>query len=180
MLTKSLTSIKEALIEKTSSIFINNEEVQLSPSTMVFSLSHENSFNPLPGDLKKLFRVVSYNSPDTLKLLEIGLVECGILLTQTITPKIRSFFSLLTNMFEGFSAGFGEKKIAEFLQCVQENFKDILKWKDGLKIAKELSTVTEIPDVLNQESSNFDGIDPVDTPDNVCKHFGSIRKSGFH
>lgn len=171
MLTKSLVAIKDALVNKKSSITINNsEEVPLLPSTAVFSLSHQNCFSPLPEDLKKLFRVVSYTSPNLSKLLEVGLIKAGMLLTQNIVPKIHSFLMLLKDVFEMFSAGFEEKKISELTHCIHENFKDVLKWKDGAKIAKELSTVTEVVDApSNPDPSNMEGIECIDTKTDLCK-----------
>ena len=161
-------------MNKKSFVVINNEEVSLSPSTAVFSLSHRNYFNPLSEDLKKLFRVVCYTGPDRLKLLEVGLIKSGMLLTQTIVPKIRSFLELIRNTFEVFSPGFGEKKLYDFIQCVQEHFKDILSWKDGLKIAKELSTLTEIGE--RPESLKFDRTERMDMTEDILKH-GNINKN---
>ena len=132
-----------ALKKNQTIVNLHSEEVNLVNTVSIFTTSHQ-EFVPLPSDFKDIFQTTSFVCPDTRKLLEIYLIQNGMLLSLNLVPKIQSFLNLVGTIFPVFSSNFNRRKVLELCTCMHNNFKSTLKWKEGQLIAKEMSSVTEI------------------------------------
>ena len=161
-----------ALRLKNSTVTISQDEVSLNPSMMVFSISAENRYESLPRSTLKYFRAVSCSSPDMITILEAGLIKSGMLLCTNVVPQIADFLNTVKEVIPCFSTGFGQQRLKGITNCFLLSFKEMLKCKDGQKIAKELSSVTEITESLHNEYLLDEVPEELSTEDFTSKFIG--------
>ena len=150
VLSMYLNVAQTGLLENQPHLIINQEEVSLNHSMVICSSSCEFNFRKLPRNIRKHFRIVSSSPPDMVTMLETGLIKSGMLLSTKVATQIADFLNTVKEIFPCFMSGFGVQRLKDMNACFHMNFKEMLKCKDGQKIANELSSVMEI-----SESNEF-------------------------
>ena len=142
-----MASIQKALLEKQTSVIINQEEMIINQSTMLFLISCGNNFQCIPHIVNDHFRIVMFTPPDTKMLLEVGLMQSGMSACGSIIPSVSGFLSKVEGIFHVFSFGFHQQRLDTIISCFQRCYKEMV-----LLESKKLTLVCDDGEVTNSEN----------------------------
>lgn len=143
-----MTSIRKALLERQTSLTMNEEELIVNHSTMLFLVSYKNNFQIIPQVFNESFRVVMFNSPDIKVLLKVGLVQNGFTDCDEIVSNISEFLDKLQGIFHAFSSGFKYQKLQSFLNSSMRSYKDLVSLE---KEKKDFPEQDPVEDTASEE-----------------------------